>query len=184
MHDNMNYFNYKKGFTLIETLVALSIFSVSIVGIIVVSGQGLNDVNFVKTRFVASYFAQEALESARNMRDTNMLTLQQQGVADADQIWATFKSNTASCFSDTGCSLNTFSNDYTDTIACQTDYGCGFRYREEGIFGYVDGEPGIYRKLFFTEVSPNELLVTATAYWNQGSVQKQVSVSTYLFKWN
>src|SRR3989344_5287897 len=62
-----------KGFTLVETLVALSIFSVSILGLLVALSQGLADTGYAKKKVAAAYLAQEGIEYIRNMRDTFMI---------------------------------------------------------------------------------------------------------------
>ena len=50
------------GFTLIETLVALAIFAFSVVSIVVVTGQGINDVNYSKNKLSATMLADEGIE--------------------------------------------------------------------------------------------------------------------------
>ena len=61
------------GFTLVETLVAISIFSVSILGIMSVLASGISHANYAKQKMIALYLAQEGIEYARNIRDTKVL---------------------------------------------------------------------------------------------------------------
>lgn len=63
--------NFKKntGFTLVETLVAISIFSVSIIALMSVLSDGISDTGYAKKKIIASYLAQEGIEYIRNMRD-------------------------------------------------------------------------------------------------------------------
>jgi Tfp pilus assembly protein PilV len=58
---------------LIETLVAVSIFSLSILSLMAVLAQGISDTNYAKQRIIAAYLAQEGIEYVRNMRDTYVL---------------------------------------------------------------------------------------------------------------
>ncbi|OGI70023.1 hypothetical protein A2824_03615 [Candidatus Nomurabacteria bacterium RIFCSPHIGHO2_01_FULL_42_16] len=58
------------GFTLIETLTALLIFSTSIVVLITATSQGFSNTNYAKNKFIASYLAQEGVEIVRNARDS------------------------------------------------------------------------------------------------------------------
>lgn len=70
----MNYFKSKikfiAGFTLIETLVALSIFTTSILAIMSVTPGGISAVDLSKNKTTASYLAQEGLDLVRAYRDT------------------------------------------------------------------------------------------------------------------
>lgn len=71
----MNYLQIKfkntnSGFTLIETLVALSIFTTSILAIMSVTPGGISAVNLAKNKTTASYLAQEGLDLVRAYRDT------------------------------------------------------------------------------------------------------------------
>jgi len=63
----------KRGFTLVETLIAISIFSVSIVSMMSVLGGGVSDINYAKSKMTAIYIAQEGIEYVRNQRDNYVL---------------------------------------------------------------------------------------------------------------
>ena len=56
-----------------ETLVAISIFSVSILGLMSILASGISNTNYVKQKVMASYLAQEGIEYIRNMRDNAVL---------------------------------------------------------------------------------------------------------------
>lgn len=58
------------GFTLIETLVAISIFVASVTVLLVVTGGGIKDVNSAQNKLTATYLAQEGAELVRASRDT------------------------------------------------------------------------------------------------------------------
>ncbi len=61
------------GFTLVETLIAISIFSVSIVALMSILGSGISNTNYAKTKITAEYLAQGGIEYVRNMRDNYVL---------------------------------------------------------------------------------------------------------------
>ncbi len=60
----------QQGFTIVETLVALSIFSVAVIALISVAISGSSGATYVKNKLTASYLAQEGVEMVRNLRDT------------------------------------------------------------------------------------------------------------------
>lgn len=63
------------GFTIVETLVALSIFSLSVTALIVVAGQGISNTGSAGSKITADYLAQEGVEIIRNMRDTALISI-------------------------------------------------------------------------------------------------------------
>lgn len=71
----------KRGFTLIETLVAISILLVAITGPLSVIATSLRSSYFSRDEITASYLAQEPIEFIRNMRDQNGLR------NDVDNSW-------------------------------------------------------------------------------------------------
>lgn len=64
----------EKGFTLLETLIAVTILSVSLAGPITIASQGLSSAFFAKEQITAFYLAQEAVEYVRSVRDENFLS--------------------------------------------------------------------------------------------------------------
>lgn len=90
------------GFTLVETLVAISIFTMSILALFSVLAQGISNTGYAKKKMVASYLAQEGVEYVRNMRDNAVLYT-------GGGNWASFRDNpldlaSLPSYSDTGFS--------------------------------------------------------------------------------
>lgn len=79
------FFSQKNtGFTIIETLVAISIFTTSILVLLAVLTQGISNTSYAKKKIIAGYLAQEGIECIRNTRDNYILY--------AGHTWADFKS--------------------------------------------------------------------------------------------
>ncbi len=61
------------GFTLLETIVAIFVITVGIIGVLSLVTQTISSATFSSHRLIAAYLAQEGIEIVRNIRDTNWL---------------------------------------------------------------------------------------------------------------
>ncbi|HUD03143.1 MAG TPA: prepilin-type N-terminal cleavage/methylation domain-containing protein [Candidatus Paceibacterota bacterium] len=62
-----------RGFTLVETLIAISVLAVTITGPLAIAQKGLQAALIAKDQITAFYLAQDAIEYIRYARDTNCL---------------------------------------------------------------------------------------------------------------
>jgi len=67
----------QKGFTLLETMIAMAILSFGILSLASFFTQGLKNSNAVQMQYIANQKAQEALETIFTARDTQMLSYAQ-----------------------------------------------------------------------------------------------------------
>ncbi len=71
----MIYENDKQaGFTLVETMVAISILSLAVTGPLLIAQKGLGSSIYARDQITAFYLTQEAVEYVRNVRDSNRIT--------------------------------------------------------------------------------------------------------------
>jgi prepilin-type N-terminal cleavage/methylation domain-containing protein len=181
-----------KGFTLVETLVAISIFSVSLIGLLNVLGSGISNTNYAKKKIVATYLAQEGIEYVRNIRDTYVLYS-----ATSAAGWTAFinKLNAAGCGNTTyGCYFDDQTLDFTNPnkpvtnipfYACSAPACPGMTYDPTyAKYNYLSGSAAGYtRVLIFSPVNANEVKITSKVYWGQGSGTYNISFSENLFNW-
>jgi prepilin-type N-terminal cleavage/methylation domain-containing protein len=184
----------KKGFTLVETLVALAIFSISIIGMMTVLSSGLSDSLSAKKKLTATFLAQEGIEYMRNIRDTYVLYW-----GTAQTGWDEFNNEVigkcnfiGSGSSDKECFFDNRYIDYTSTDMPITDSniiqecdgvgGCPFLTYDDGKYTYDTGENTTFvRSIRTKKVDVGVTEVTSTVSWDNNT--KKISLSENLFNW-
>lgn len=165
-----------KGFTLIETLVSISIFTVSISALFTVLSVGISHTNYAKQKIIASYLAQEGIEYMRNMRDTYVLYS-----ATTPNNWNNFKAKLAPCNAPNGCSFNTVFPH--DVRVCNNPNDCKLYINNGGYdANFSSVESGFIRKIWMTS-DVNEVKIYSNVSWTQGSGAYNISFSENLFNW-
>jgi len=181
-----------KGFTLVETLIALAIFSVSILGLMTVLSQGISDTTYAKRKNIATYLAQEGIEYMRNIRDTYVLYSE-----DGSIGWDAFKtkliSSPAKCHLDNGCYFDDQDLNYDNQvqpiagiymIECGATCASLLYDSNTGQYNYVTGDnSGFVRKIQVDLISGDELGISSTVSWTQGSGTYQITFYENLFRW-
>ena len=101
---------YKKGFTLIETLVGIAILLVAIVGPLSIAFQGVSLASLARDQIIASYLAQEGIEFVR----FRIITNNNMGSVGKDLILSGTAYDLSACSwqSNTGkyCTVDAFNN--------------------------------------------------------------------------
>lgn len=168
------------GFTLVETLVSISIFTVSLLGLMSVLASGISNTNYAKNKTTASYLAQEGIEYVRNMRDSYVLRLGSSG-------WNQFRSNFDSCNSGSECGFNnSVSMDSNSFIEkCNQLNGCALYINNGGYSSNGGGvNSGFVRKIYRDQsIGGDEVKIFIKVEWTQGSGNYSVIFSENLFNW-
>ena len=174
----------KKGsraFTLVETLAAVSIFTVSILSVLVVLAQGIANINYTKTKITVSYLAQEGIEYIRNMRDTYVLYTEVTG-----NDWGKFKTKLNPCNPSNECGADN-SLFPSDVFECVTHLNQCKLYVNDGDYNTnsIGVDSGFVRKIWITTIpgNPDEVKISSKVEWTQGSGNYRIIFSENLFNW-
>lgn len=173
------------GFTLVETLVALFIFSISVLTVMSVLSKGISSTIYAKDKIVAEYLSQEGIEYFRNMRDIFS--------DDKTGGWEKFvETLKISGCEEGGCY---FSNDEDDffqknstteipIIAC-VDKCPNFLYESKlGKYNYNTGGKSTFsRKMLIKEIDSDNIKITSEVTYSAGTNTSAVSLSENLSNW-
>jgi prepilin-type N-terminal cleavage/methylation domain-containing protein len=169
----------QKGFTLLETMIAMAILSFGVLSIASFFSQGLRNSNAVKIQYIANQKAQEALETIYTARDTQLLSFSQINNISAGGV---FKDGPQPLLAPGANGLvGTADDNANDPDVIITGPG------PDGILGtaddtYIPLNPWMTRTIAITPVAnyPNMVLVTITvSYAYQGKVG-QVQLVSYV----
>lgn len=186
----------RAGFTVLESLVAILILSLSISGAFSAIQQSLSQFTISKDEVRAFYLTQEAIEVIRNIRDNNQLTKINTGSGN----WLyNITQGTSPYF----CPFTTASVKNTCTIdataankisSCgAVDWGNCPNLKQDTstlLYNHLSGnETGIKREIQIENVAvdsnnnPVEIAVTIRIAWKKGLLDKEFKVKTHLFNW-
>ena len=196
-------YNIKKsrGFTLIESLVAITLLMIAVTGPLALASKGLAYSNYVRDEITAFYLANESIDVIRNIRDTNLRSgIFWQNIPDSSgvPIDLSVKCRDA-CYFDVWKNPADLKHSFDPTETrllkkvCPSDGAVYFGYDFTKLTnspGFpsdcsgtdVDVESPFKREVKIISVGLDEIRVTATVSWQSGSIDRNVIISENLFK--
>ncbi len=190
----LNHESLKKGFTIVETMVAIAILLLSITAPLTIAEKGLATAEAAKAEITAFYLGQEAIEFIRNLRDTSVIS----GNGGKANWLKNIEPNVNECFKVSGCGVDTTSPKKEDQVtACdKSNEDCLlWQYTGNpgsplfGIFGHRTSSgwsrTDMTRKVNITEIRPGaEAVVTVTVVWRAGSLGlRTLTLKENLLNW-
>ena len=168
-----------KGFTIVESLVAITILVVVITGVTSAIQIGISSYIFSKDQIIAFYLAQEGFEQIRNIRDENGLNNQNwlSGIsADSDDP----------CYFGNACIVDPIASSVP--IRCDAGIGNCPMLRQDistGFFGYDLLWPATIfrREIVLTQINADEISILVTVDWSKGLVSRQFLAKENLLNW-
>jgi type II secretory pathway pseudopilin PulG len=162
----------KRGFTLIEALIAISILIIGIVSSFILVTRALYNTNIIQDRLTASFLAQEGLELVRQIRDSNYLNKINGGSINWDNNLAP------------GTYRISFENGL-EKIQSPNEAQLYF-HDDSGLFNYIssDGKlTSFSRKINIEQISSDELKITTIINWQTKGSEYTIQVEDHLFNW-
>ncbi len=184
----------ERGFTLVETLVAVTILLVVITGPMTIASNGMKNSYYAGDQTTAVYLAQEAIEAVQKLRDDNALAAynvyKTGGVYSGFTIdwWTNLNPN---CKDSDGCDVDfssgslVFNRDCTTISLCLLKVDTGGTYSSR-VYGYTAGwsDSTFTRRIQVGALSGGAVPVTVTVSWNASvfnNTTRSVVLQTYIY---
>lgn len=170
--------NLNKGFTIIESLVAISILVFAITGAMTAVQSGLSSYIFSKEQISAFYLAQEAFEQVRNIRDENRLN-ERHWLAGLAEL------STDPCYFAEACTVSPVETSVA--TRCPAIGSC-LKLRQDatsGFYGYNLAWPETIfrREVELSSINADEISARVTVYWSKGILNRQFKIRENILNW-
>lgn len=194
----------ERGFTLLETVVALAIITAAVVGPVVLITHGLLSFGFAKNKLIAINLAQEGLELARLIRENNILCdrLSSSGPID----WFRDTSGGSSVIENEHLELDIEGTkklkgcDPSNIFSPKTPIYAATKLRlnpASGIYSYGGGQETIFtREIWIKKPSNDENFsgggtinkkdireITSTVRWKERGMDREMVLKEKLYNW-
>lgn len=174
-------YNLHSGFTLIETLVAISLLTTAIVAPMSLTAQSLSSAYYARDQVTSYFLAQEALETVRAMRDNNILQQSQGNFTDLlDGLPST-----------SGLPFTVDTRDTDGNMTLCPGEVCPPLETNGTLYGYGEGASGWGPTVFtrsvraeFVDGSNDEVKITVTVQYKTGRYNARTfTISENMYRW-
>lgn len=183
---------YMKGFTLIETLVAIAILTTAMVAPFYALQESIKSADVSRDEITGSNLAQEGVEYVRSIRDGNYLYVREN--PSSTQTWLYGLDGTTSnsitspnCFTPNLCTVDAtalattpvVSYTSTSSVPVLTLSSASYLYNQAN-----NGTPTIFKRTVqLTTITAWEVRVNVTVAWTTDHIPYVTTVSEYLDNW-
>lgn len=172
-----------RGFTLVETLVAVLILSMVIIGPITIAQRGVQNADYANEEAAAVFLAQEAQEAARVLRDNNALEAYNNISGFPTDTWGWYGLLVADCTNGNGCGYNPVTQQF---LSCGALNNCELLRDANGYYSYDVGgtNSGFVRKTYFGALSSGGISVRTEITWSPrafGGSMRTINLQTWLY---
>jgi len=186
MRYEIGYKNTYRGFTLVETLVAVAVLMIAIAGPLVIASKGLSAALFARDQMIASFLAQESMEVVKNTRDNYI----KNGGGVAGE-WIRWAQGTPGCIRPDSNSINACDASALSNVI----QSCAIDSEQCRVYLSTDGyttdalasgaKLTLFRRYFYITPKANsggniDALVTVVVSWNQGTIPNELRLTSEL----
>ncbi len=163
------------GFTLIETMIALTIITFAILGPISLATYSIRASSLAKNQVIASFLAQDAMEYIKNWRDDNYLS--------GAPSWLTGLGGP--CSVSPGCKVDTTVPYSSGTAITNCGGGCSALKYDGLSYNHSTGADTIFtREFIMKEIIGQEAEVSITISWEDRFGPRSFVLEDHIFNWH
>jgi prepilin-type N-terminal cleavage/methylation domain-containing protein len=183
----------RSGFTMIETLVAIVILVIAVLGPMSILTKAINDSNYAQDQIIAFYLAQEGLEMAINAHDNFRADAVLYPGNYDDDDWLSENPDIGVCLVGTGCYISNLAN--RSFSACPSGSGeCGrmaFANDQYVPAGQSESATIFSRLIKIDEINisnrdgsfePRRAKVFSIVSWEYGNRPMKIELTTYIYQ--
>jgi len=172
----------ERGFTLIETMVAISLMTVAIIAPMSLTAQSLSSAYYARDQVTAYYLAQEAIESVRSIRDSQILQIAKSTNASSINLFGTIP------LGNRPFTIDATKNDASQAISLCSSGTCPPLQTNGTLYGYQSGwtNTNFTRTVTaaFIAGTQDEIRVSVTVSWQTEGIQtKSFTLSSDMYRW-
>jgi type II secretory pathway pseudopilin PulG len=177
-------FKNQKGFTVLESIVAIFVLSLSISGVFSAVQQSLSQTIVAKDEVKAFYLAQEAMEIIRNKRDANLLAIINTG--SGHWLSGIAQNSSDPCYFGNTCTVDAY---YYYIGKCWGEWESCPPLRQDTdstfLYSYNASWPDsiFTRSIQIESINEDEIAVKVRVSWTKGLLNKEFEVKAHLFNW-
>ncbi len=172
--------NMKSGFTLIETLIAVTILTLSVVGPMITANRAIVASRTARDQLTASYLAQEGIEYMRAVRDNAYLAAYSAG--NTSVAWSNFTTEIASCRTAPFCK---FDPTGSGSLSVCSGGVCPLWLAPTNIYTPTSGgtQTPFTRTIQTVSVTATDEQVVSKVSWSYHGTPYSVTISDHLTPW-
>lgn len=175
----MKFHQAKKGYSLVEVLVATTVLLIAIVGPLTIAANGLKKANFSKAQNTAFFLAQEGLESVIKAREDNALKV---FTGDGTEVWDDVDAldDNDACTVDEPCAVDVSNG---GALSLCSDGTCDLYLQAVGRDRYSHDDSGQatrFNRQIVLQVNDERAFVRSIVSWGT-QPDETVELSTYIY---